>query len=77
MRSRAVSLPASCWRSQALLAAAELGAAFEVGEDVVWSVHRVSFQPSLAASYALTACDFSQSFRNFSRPMLVSGWLNS
>ena len=22
-----------------------------------------------------TACDFSQSFRNFSRPMFVSGWL--
>ena len=25
--------------------------------------------------YAFTACDFSQSFRNFSRPMLVRGWL--
>jgi hypothetical protein len=24
---------------------------------------------------AFTACAFSQSFRNFSRPMLVSGWL--
>ena len=24
---------------------------------------------------AFTACDFSQSLRNFSRPMLVSGWL--
>src|SRR3954464_12875539 len=27
--------------------------------------------------YALTAWVFSQSLRNFSRPMLVSGWLNS
>jgi hypothetical protein len=25
----------------------------------------------------LTACAFSQSFRNFSMPMLVSGWLKS
>jgi hypothetical protein len=25
---------------------------------------------------AFTACTFSQSFRNFSRPMVVSGWLN-
>ena len=31
--------------------------------------------PLLAAllTQAFTACDFSQSFRNFSRPMLVSG----
>ena len=49
---------------QALFAAAQLGAAFEIGEDVL-------------GLHALTACDFSQSFRNFSRPMLVSGWLNS
>jgi hypothetical protein len=48
--------------AEALFAAAELGAPFEVREDVV----RVQ---------AFTACDFSQSFRNFSRPMLVSGWL--
>ena len=48
--------------AQPLLAAAELGAAFEIGEDVV-------------RRQAFTACDFSQSFRNFSRPMLVSGWL--
>jgi hypothetical protein len=48
--------------AQALFAAAELGPAFEIGENVV----RVQ---------AFTACDFSQSFRNFSRPMLVSGWL--
>jgi hypothetical protein len=30
-----------------------------------------------ARDQAFTACAFSQSFRNFSRPMLVSGWLNS
>ena len=49
---------------ETLVAAAELGAAFEIGEDVV-------------RCQAFTACDFSQSFRNFSRPMLVSGWLYS
>jgi len=48
--------------AQPLLAAAELGAAFQIGEDVV-------------RRQAFTACDFSQSFRNFSRPMFVSGWL--
>jgi hypothetical protein len=48
--------------AQTLFAAAELGPAFEIGEDVV----RIQ---------AFTACDFSQSLRNFSRPMLVSGWL--
>jgi len=48
----------------ASLAAAELRAAFQIGE-------------SLFGIYAFTACDFSQSFRNFSRPILVSGWLNS
>ena len=47
---------------EALRPATELGAAFEIGEDVV-------------RLQAFTACDFSQSFRNFSRPMLVSGWL--
>ena len=46
----------------ALFAAAELGAALEIGEDLV-------------RRQAFTACDFSQSFRNFSRPMFVSGWL--
>ena len=45
-----------------LVAAAELGAAFEIREDV-------------ARIQAFTACAFSQSFRNFSRPMVVSGWL--
>src|SRR5262249_32319375 len=50
---------------QTLLATAELGAALEVRQNIV------------RAHYALTACDFSQSFRNFSSPMLVSGWLNS
>ena len=49
---------------EALLAAAELGAALEIVENV-------------AAGHALTACPFSQSFRNFSSPMFVSGWLNS
>jgi len=48
--------------AQPVLAAAELGAAFEIGEDVV-------------RRQAFTACDVSQSFRNFSRPMFVSGWL--
>ena len=48
--------------AQTLFPAAELGAALEAGEDVV----RIQ---------AFTACDFSQSFRNFSRPMFVSGWL--
>jgi hypothetical protein len=47
---------------EALFAAAELGAALEIGEDLV-------------RRQAFTACDFSQSLRNFSRPMLVSGWL--
>jgi hypothetical protein len=45
-------------------ATAQLGAAFEVGE-LVYGLQ------------AFTACAFSQSFKNFSRPMLVSGWLNS
>jgi hypothetical protein len=45
-------------------AAAQLGVAFEVGEDV-------------CGVQAFTACAFSQSFKNFSRPMFVSGWLNS
>lgn len=48
--------------TQPLFPAAELGAALEIRENVV----RIQ---------AFTACDFSQSFRNFSRPMLVSGWL--
>ena len=48
-------------------AAAELGAPLEVVETSSGS----------SAPHALTACAFSQSFRNFSRPMLVSGWLNS
>jgi hypothetical protein len=48
--------------AQPLLAASELRAALEIGEDVV-------------RLQAFTACDFSQSFRNFSRPMAVSGWL--
>ena len=45
-----------------LLAAAELGAPLEVRED-------------LFGLQAFTACTFSQSFRNFSRPLAVSGWL--
>ena len=47
---------------ETFVAAAELGAALEIGEDVV------RFQ-------AFTACDFSQSLRKFARPMSVSGWL--
>ena len=57
---------------EAVRAAAELGAALEVGEGV-FGIH----VGARGAVYALTACAFSQSFRNFSRPMLVSGWLNS
>jgi hypothetical protein len=45
-------------------AAAQLGAPFEVGKCVY-------------GLQAFTACAFSQSFKNFSRPMFVSGWLNS
>jgi hypothetical protein len=41
-------------------AAASFRSAFEISEEV-FRVH------------AFTACDFSQSFRNFSRPMFVSG----
>ena len=52
-----------------LLAAAELGATLEIGERV--------FGVIVSCAYAFTACAFSQSFRNFSRPMVVSGWLNS
>jgi hypothetical protein len=47
-----------------ILPAAELRAPLEILEDVV-------------GRHALTVCAFSQSFRNFSRPMFVSGWLNS
>ena len=51
---------------QPLLAAAQLGAPLEVLE-----MRRAD--PS--ACYALAACAFSQSFRNFSSPMSVSGCL--
>ena len=44
----------------ALGAAASFRSPFEVVEEV-FRIH------------AFTACDFSQSFRNFSRPMFVSG----
>ena len=36
MRSRAVSLPAACCLLKTRLAAAQLGAAFEVGQDSSW-----------------------------------------
>ena len=42
MRSRAVSLPASRWRRQPLLAAAQLGAPLELGKAFEQSVHRAS-----------------------------------
>jgi hypothetical protein len=48
--------------AQPLLAAALLRATFEIGEDV-------------RGIQAFTACDFSQSFKNFSRPLVVRGWL--
>ena len=57
-----------------ILAAAELGAALEV-RDVSVCPCRVRLKPD--RSYAFTACAFSQSFRNFSSPMSVSGCLNS
>ena len=53
--------------AQALLAAAQLGAPLELLE--VLDPDRMR--------QALTACAFSQSFRNVSRPMSVSGCLNS
>src|SRR5262249_52478793 len=53
----------------ARLAAAELGAAFEIGKRV-FRVHR----GGKVGPYALTvSCAFSQSFRNFSNPRFVSG----
>jgi hypothetical protein len=42
-------------------AAASFSTTFQVGKNV-FGIH-----------YAFTACAFSQSFRNFSRPMLVRG----
>ena len=67
---------------EAIGAAAELGAPLEIVEESR-GIHRS--QPRAAAvseryavlSQRFTACAFSQSFRNFSRPMLVSGWLNN
>ena len=52
--------------AEALLAATELCTLLEVCQGVEGIRHQ-----------ALTAWAFSQSFRNFSSPMLVSGWLNS
>ena len=57
-------LPRRMLALDAVGATTQLGAAFEVGERVY-------------GLQAFTACAFSQSFRNFSRPMFVSGWLNS
>jgi len=51
---------------QPRLSAAERRAALQVVE----CVERILCQ-------AFTACAFSQSFRNFSRPIAVSGWLKS
>ena len=51
---------------QPILAATQLGAAFEIGEVSSGFISR---------RQAFTACAFSQSFRNFSRPMSVSGCL--
>ena len=48
----------------ASLAAPELRAALQIGK-------------SLFRIQTFTACAFSQSFKNFSSPILVSGWLNS
>ena len=48
----------------AVFAPAELRPVFEIGEG------------GEGICQAFTACDFSQSLRNFSSPMLVSGWLN-
>ena len=46
--------------AKTLLPATQLGAAIEIGEGVV-------------GVQAFTACAFSQSFRNFSSPIVVSG----
>jgi hypothetical protein len=46
--------------AETFLPAAQLGAAIEIGEGVV-------------GVQAFTACAFSQSFRNFSSPIVVSG----
>ena len=53
--------------AQAVLAAAQLGEPLELGETI--GRHGVEPSPTFAA------CAFSQSFRNFSRPMSVSGCL--
>ena len=50
---------------ETILTSAELGAAIEISQGVEWIAH------------AFTACAFSQSFRNFSNPILVRGWLKS
>ena len=60
--------------AQALLAAAQLGAALELGETSS-ADHLASTISALRP--CATACAFSQSFRNFSSPMSVSGCLNS
>ena len=57
---------------ETIRAAAELGAALEVGEDPCGFRSRLRVWARLGRQ-AFAACDFSQSFRNFSRPMLVSG----
>ena len=54
---------------QPIVAAAALGAALEVREMVHEQVRR-------SGRYTFTLCAFSQSFRNFSSPMSVSGCLN-
>ena len=59
--------------AQPLRAAALLGAAFEFGERRGQSVSVVGHRRP--RSPPSTACDFSQSFRNFSRPLVVRGWL--
>jgi hypothetical protein len=56
-------LPGVVLAAQPLFSAAELGTLLEIRERVA------------RIRQAFTACTFSQSFRNFSRPMFVSGWL--
>jgi hypothetical protein len=64
--------------AETLLSTAELGATQQISELLRSRHQRQSSIVNLQSSiYLATACDFSQSFRNFSSPMSVSGCLNS
>ncbi len=60
-------------------AAAQFGAALQISEGFM-RIHSARCPVRGAPCrvfHAFTAWLFSQSFRNFSSPMLVSGWLNN